>query len=49
MIRSQVLTLYREILKTIKQIENPQHREELKIWAREEFKQNKSEKNEVSF
>ncbi|KAK3748808.1 hypothetical protein QZH41_016021 [Actinostola sp. cb2023] len=48
LVRRQVLTLYRDIMKTLKDVQNPQHRSELKTWAREEFKQNKHEKDEVS-
>jgi hypothetical protein len=48
LVRQQVLKLYREMMKTLREIPDPQHREELKTWARDEFKQNKNEKDEVS-
>ncbi|XP_031560596.1 LYR motif-containing protein 2-like [Actinia tenebrosa] len=48
LVRRQVLTLYREIMKTLKEVPNAQHREDLKVWARDEFKQNKNEKDEAS-
>ncbi|XP_034937709.1 LYR motif-containing protein 2 [Chelonus insularis] len=41
MVRQQVLTLYRKILRTIKQVPNEQDREYLKNWATSEFKGNK--------
>ncbi|KXJ11377.1 LYR motif-containing protein 2 [Exaiptasia diaphana] len=41
LVRRQVLSLYREIMKTIKQIENPEYQKELRNWTRDEFKQNK--------
>ena len=47
MVRRQVLTLYRNIMKTLQQIHNLEHRQELRAWARQEFKQNMHEKDEV--
>lgn len=48
-LRKQVLSLYREIFKTLREVENEDHRKELADWARSEFKKNKHEKEEVSF
>ena len=46
--RRQVLSLYREILRTLRGIENAGQRRELAEWARAEFKKNKLEKDEVN-
>ncbi|KAK6527095.1 hypothetical protein TWF281_010287 [Arthrobotrys megalospora] len=39
--RSRVLALWREILRTVRHIEDPSTREEMRSWARHEFKRNK--------
>ncbi|RVD86306.1 uncharacterized protein DFL_004590 [Arthrobotrys flagrans] len=39
--RSRVLALWREILRTVRRIEDPATREEMRSWARHEFKRNK--------
>nr|XP_004663717.1 LYR motif-containing protein 2 [Jaculus jaculus] len=44
--RQQVLLLYRKILQAIRQVPNDSDRRYLKDWAREEFKNNKSAKEE---
>ncbi|KAJ7339672.1 LYR motif-containing protein 2 [Desmophyllum pertusum] len=46
-IRKQVLSLYREILRALREVSNKDHRKELADWARSEFKKNKHEKDEV--
>ncbi|KAK6512405.1 hypothetical protein TWF481_001291 [Arthrobotrys musiformis] len=40
--RSRVLSLWREILRTVRHIEDPATREEMRSWARHEFKRNKN-------
>ncbi|TGJ65736.1 hypothetical protein EYR41_009682 [Orbilia oligospora] len=40
--RSRVLALWREILRTVRHIEDPATREEMRSWARHEFKRNKN-------
>lgn len=46
-LRKQVLSLYREIFKTLREVENEDHKKELADWARSEFKKNKHEKEEI--
>ncbi|XP_055492008.1 LYR motif-containing protein 2 [Leucoraja erinacea] len=46
MLRKNVLSLYRKILKTINQIPNDGDKQHLKNWARQEFKQNKNATNQ---
>ncbi|XP_068698118.1 LYR motif-containing protein 2-like [Montipora capricornis] len=46
-LRRQVLRLYREILRTLREVSNDDHRKELENWARAEFKKNKEEKDEI--
>ena len=48
-LRRQVLSLYREILRTVREVSNEDHRKELADWARSEFKKNKHEKDEVTY
>lgn len=48
MLRQQVLNLYRRIFRTIKQIPNKQHREELKEWARNDFRNNQNHTDELT-
>ncbi|XP_055927344.1 LYR motif-containing protein 2-like [Argiope bruennichi] len=46
LLRSKSLTLYRDILRTIKKIPNKEHQIELKQWVRKDFEQNKSIRDE---
>ncbi|KAK2550259.1 LYR motif-containing protein 2 [Acropora cervicornis] len=46
-LRRQVLTLYRQILRTLREVPNEDHKKELADWARAEFKKNKEEKDEI--
>lgn len=46
-LRRQVLSLYREILRTLRDVPSEDHRKELADWARSEFKKNKNEKDEI--
>ncbi|XP_013794332.1 LYR motif-containing protein 2-like [Limulus polyphemus] len=46
MLSRQTLSLYRDILKVIRQVSNSDHRNQLKEWARQDFKKNKHEKEE---
>ncbi|XP_070568280.1 LYR motif-containing protein 2-like [Ptychodera flava] len=48
MLRQQSLRLYRDILRALREVQNEEHRKELKEWARSEFKQNKGEKDELT-
>lgn len=48
-LRRQVLSLYREILRTLREVPNEEHKKELADWARAEFKKNKHEKDEVEY
>lgn len=48
-LRRQVLSLYREILRTLRDVPSEDHRKELADWARSEFKKNKNEKDEVKY
>ena len=44
-----MLSLYREIMRTLKEVPDRGHKTELKEWTRTEFKKNKLEKDEVGF
>ncbi|XP_071114439.1 LYR motif-containing protein 2-like [Haliotis cracherodii] len=46
MLRTEVLKLYRDILRAIRQVPDPDHKRELKEWARHDFKQNKHHQDE---
>ncbi|XP_059476732.1 LYR motif-containing protein 2 [Neocloeon triangulifer] len=46
MTRQQVLKLYRDILKAIQRIPDDRNRNELKDWARSDFKQHKNQTDE---
>lgn len=48
MLRSEVLKLYRDILRTIKKIPDDFYRKEMAQWARDDFKKNKHLSDEVS-
>lgn len=46
--RQKVLGLYRDMLKTIRQVPDEADRKYLTDWARDEFKRNKDSTNQVS-
>lgn len=48
MLRQEVLKLYRDILRTIKQIPDDNSRNELKEWARHDFRMNKHKTDELT-
>jgi len=41
LLRQQVLTLYREVLKTVRSVADENQRKQLRDWARTDFKVNK--------
>ncbi|KAF9932740.1 hypothetical protein FBU30_007390 [Linnemannia zychae] len=43
--RARVLSLYREIQRTLKGVKDPRDRQELQQWARSDFEQFRHEKN----
>ena len=45
--RQQVLSLYRDVQRALRRVPDEKDREELRLWAREEFKRNKGQKEEV--
>lgn len=45
--RQKILGIYREMLKTIRQVPNEGDRKYLQNWARDEFKRNKNATNQV--
>ena len=47
MLRSEVLKLYRDILRTVRKIPDDHYREEMKIWAQQDFKKNMHLTDEV--
>ena len=47
MVRSEVLKLYRDILRTVRKIPDEYYREEMARWARRDFKTNKHLTDEV--
>ncbi|XP_022089946.1 LYR motif-containing protein 2-like [Acanthaster planci] len=47
LLRQQVLSLYRDIQRSLRRVPNKKDRDELRVWAREEFKKNKKEKDEI--
>jgi hypothetical protein len=49
MLRSEVLKLYRNILRTVKKIPDEYYRNEMKYWARDNFENNKHLTDEVTF
>ena len=49
MLRAEVLKLYRDILRTVKKIPDEYYRNEMKCWARDDFKNNKHLTDEVTF
>lgn len=46
--RQKVLGIYRDMLKTIRQVPDEADRKYLRDWARDEFKRNKNSTNQVS-
>lgn len=48
MLRQNVLALYRNILKTVREVPSEDDRKYLLEWARKDFKNNKNENDEVS-
>lgn len=48
MLRQQVLSLYRKILRTIKKVPDNQYQAELRDWARTDFKNNAHHQDEVT-
>ena len=48
MIRSEVLKLYRDILRSVRKIPDEYYREEMARWVRRDFKNNKHLTDEVS-
>ena len=47
MLRQQVLKQYRDFFRLIKLVEKEEDRNEIRSWIREDFKRNKSLKDEV--
>ena len=47
MLRSEVLKFYREVLKTIRKVENKTDRADMNAWARHDFKMNKNITDQV--
>ncbi|KAF9319480.1 hypothetical protein BG000_003559 [Podila horticola] len=43
--RARVLSLYREIQRSLKGVKNPKDRQELQAWARSDFEHYRHEKN----
>uniref|UniRef100_A0A8C5LN62 LYR motif-containing protein 2 n=1 Tax=Leptobrachium leishanense TaxID=445787 RepID=A0A8C5LN62_9ANUR len=48
LVRQQVLGLYRSILRAVHHIPDPADRQYMARWAREEFKRNKGESQEIT-
>lgn len=48
MLRQEVLKLYREIFRTLRQISDESTRSELRDWARTDFKNNKHHSDEAA-
>lgn len=46
--RQRVLGMYRDLLRSIRKVPNDSDRRYLRDWAREEFKRNKSETDQVN-
>ena len=44
-----MLCLYRQILRTLKEVPDEKSKKELRDWAREEFERNKHQKDEVQY
>lgn len=48
MLRQEVLKLYREIFRTIKLVPDVNSQQELRMWARQDFRANKQQTDEVA-
>ncbi|XP_033636084.1 LYR motif-containing protein 2-like [Asterias rubens] len=48
LLRQQVLSLYRDVHRALRRVPDDKDRAELKVWAREEFKRNKSQHEEMA-
>ncbi|XP_033254687.1 LYR motif-containing protein 2-like [Drosophila miranda] len=48
MLRQEVLKLYREIFRTIRQVPDKHSQAELRAWARHDFQTNRSQSDEVA-
>jgi len=48
MLRKQVLKLYRDILRSIRQVPDQESQQELKLWARQDFEKNKHHTEEIT-
>ena len=49
MLRSEVLRLYRDMLRVVRQVPGTEQREELRKWIRTDFDNNKHHTDEVRF
>ncbi|XP_071506813.1 LYR motif-containing protein 2-like [Diadema antillarum] len=47
MLRQQVLSLYREVMRALRAMPDDAQRSDVKAWAREEFKRNKNHTDEM--
>ncbi|XP_077294508.1 LYR motif-containing protein 2 [Arctopsyche grandis] len=47
LLRGEVKKLYRDVLRTIRQVPDERNREELRDWARSDFKNNKNHTDEI--
>jgi Complex 1 protein (LYR family) len=48
LLRNEVLKLYRNILRTVKQVPDSSSQQELRTWARQDFRQNKDISDEMA-
>ncbi|KAL9892659.1 LYR motif-containing protein 2 [Glossina fuscipes fuscipes] len=48
MLRQEVLKLYRDIFRTIRQVPDVNSRKDLQMWARQDFRSNQQQKDEVA-
>lgn len=48
MLKQEVKSLYRRIFRAIKKVDDKQHREELKEWARKDFRSNAHHQDEIT-
>ncbi len=49
MLRGQVLSLYRDIMRSLRRIPDEEYRAELQKWARDDFRKNMHHTDEVKF
>lgn len=47
LLRAEVIKLYKEILRAIREVPDERNRQELRDWARDDFKNNKDHKDEI--